>query len=40
MLPGPKWVMALSGIMVSAFVLTADPVEAVLFPVLPMELSA
>ena len=28
-LPEPKWVTALSGIIVSALVLTADPVEAV-----------
>jgi hypothetical protein len=40
MLPGPKLVTALNGIMVSALVVTAAPVELVLFPVLPMELSA
>jgi hypothetical protein len=40
MLPGLKLVTALNGIIVSAFVLTAAPVEAVLLPVLPMELSA
>src|SRR5580658_8516978 len=40
MLPGAMWVTAVKGIMVSAVVLTAEPVEAVLLPVLPMELRA
>ena len=40
MLPAVKWVTALSGTMVSALVLTAAPVDAVPFPVLPIELSA
>src|SRR4051812_311360 len=40
MLPGPKRLIALRGTMVSAFVLTAEPVEAVPLPVLPMEFSA
>src|ERR1700758_674340 len=40
MLPGAKCATALSGTMASAFVLTAEPVEAAPLPVLPMELSA
>jgi hypothetical protein len=39
-LPAPMWVTALSGIIVSVLVLTAEPVEAVPWPVLPIELSA
>jgi hypothetical protein len=39
-LPGPTWAKALSGIMVSAPVETAEPLEAVALPVLPIEFCA
>jgi len=39
-LPGPTWAKALSGIMVSAPVETAEPLEAVALPVFPIEFCA
>jgi hypothetical protein len=36
-LPGAKWATAPSGIIVSALVLTAVPLDAIVVPVLPME---
>jgi hypothetical protein len=38
--PGATWANTLSGTMVSAAVLTAEPLEAVLLPVLPIEFCA
>jgi hypothetical protein len=39
-LPGATWAMAASGIIGSALVLTAAPLDAVVVPVLPMEFDA